>query len=186
MVNNTDKSAFVINGHGRNRYEVHNDGTVISLGRIGARGYVVKDKKLTQAENNNGYLRVSMNLTGKSKSYFVHRLVAKCFVENPYCLPVVNHKDGNKHNNHYSNLEWVTSSENNKHAFALKLRKPVVHRGEDHAMHKLTQEEVDYIRSVHLPRHDIYGSKPLACRFGVRPQTITDIVHGRSWSHQSG
>lgn len=173
----------IINGYKRNRYEVHNDGTVISLGRIGARGHVVKDRELTPRENSNGYLRVSMNLTGKQKEYLLHRLVATHFVENPNSLPVVNHKDGNKHNNHFSNLEWLTSSDNNKHAFATGLRKPTPHIGEHHSMHKLTQADVDYIRRVHRPRHSEYGSKPLANKFGVRPQTITEIVHGRSWKH---
>ena len=171
----------VIDGYGRNKYEIHDDGTVISLGRIGARGYVVKDKLLTQHRNSNGYLRVSLNLDGKSKCYFVHRLVATHFVENPWCSPVVNHKDGNKHNNHFTNLEWVTSSENNKHAFSTGLRKPTVNCGEKHGGRKLSQEDVDYIKKVHCPWHSEYGSNSLAEKFGVRPQTITDIVHGRSW-----
>jgi hypothetical protein len=164
---------------------VRDDGTVISIGRIGARGYVVKDRKLTPHENSNGYLRVSMNLTGKQKEYFVHRLVATHFVENPNKLLVVNHKDGNKRNNHFSNLEWVTSSENNKHAFATGLKTPKPHYGENHAMHKLTQLDVDYIKTVHCPWDSICGSKALAKKFGVRPQTITEIVHGRSWKHGS-
>lgn len=70
----------IIQGWGRNKYEVYEDGTVISLGRIGARGYIVKDKVLTQRPNSTGYLRVGMNLSGKHKEYFVHRLVAECFV----------------------------------------------------------------------------------------------------------
>lgn len=178
----TNDRTFVINGFKNTRYEVHSDGTVISLGRVGARGYVVKDRKLVPHRNSNGYLRVSMNLTGKNQSYFVHRLVAQCFVENPESKPVVNHKDGNKLNNHFSNLEWVTSSENNKHAFATGLKKPVMRCGESHGMHKLTQADVDYIRGVHTPWNSDCGSKALADKFGVRPQTITDIVRGRSWT----
>lgn len=171
----------IIKGAGRNKYMVHDDGTVVALGRVGARGYIVKDRTLSTRKNSSGYLRVSMNLTGKQKEYFVHRIVASCFVGNPNNAPVVNHKDGDKLNNHFSNLEWVTSAENNRHAFATGLKTPTVLRGEKHNCHKLTQIEVDYIRKVHCPNHKEFGSKPLACRFGVRPQTITDIVHGRSW-----
>lgn len=182
----TNDRTFVINGFKRTRYEIHSDGTVVSLGRVGQRGYVVKDRKLVPHRNSSGYLRVSMNLTGKNREYFIHRLVAQCFVDNPENKPVVNHKDGDKSNNHFSNLEWVTSSENSKHAFRSGLSKAPALRGEKHSMHKLSQADVDYIRAVHTPWDSDCGSKALAERFGVRPQTITEIVHGRSWLPASG
>ena len=59
----------------------------------------------------------------KNKMFTVHRLVALHFVPGRTNeRDVVNHKDGNKNNNHVSNLEWVTYSENNKHAFAIGRR----------------------------------------------------------------
>lgn len=64
-----------------------------------------------------GYHYVGISYNNNYKKFRVHRLVAEYFVENPYNKPTVNHKDGNKLNNDYRNLEWVTISENTKHAF---------------------------------------------------------------------
>lgn len=59
------------------------------------------------------------------KGYYcrVHAHVAELFIPNPGNKPVVNHIDGNKRNPHADNLEWVTYSENTKHAYALGLIK---------------------------------------------------------------
>ena len=64
-----------------------------------------------------GYLYHDLRFNGKRYTRRVNRLVAEAFLDNPKNLPVVNHKDGNKLNNHVDNLEWCSYSENNKHAY---------------------------------------------------------------------
>ena len=71
-----------------------------------------------------GYVRVKLNYGDRSKKYMVHRLVAMAFIPNPDNKPEVNHIDGDKHNNNAENLEWVTRSENIRHAFSTGLMKP--------------------------------------------------------------
>lgn len=67
----------------------------------------------------NGYKVVSIMGT----IYYVHRLLALTYLENPENKKIVNHKDGNKLNNTLENLEWTTSSENNTHAIQNGLSK---------------------------------------------------------------
>lgn len=62
------------------------------------------------------YLKYTLAYTFKRSPMNVHKLVATAFISNPYNLPIINHLDGNKMNNHVSNLEWTTHENNMKHA----------------------------------------------------------------------
>jgi len=59
-----------------------------------------------------GYFLINLNKNGVQKTFSVHRIVAKTFIENPMNKKEVNHLDENKLNNHVNNLLWVTSKEN--------------------------------------------------------------------------
>jgi len=78
-------------------------------------------KILNPIKHHSGYLFVNIN----KKKYVIHRLVAILFIDNPLNKKEVNHKNGIKSDNNISNLEWVTASENSKHAYYLKLRKSI-------------------------------------------------------------
>jgi hypothetical protein len=84
-------------------YEVSNMGRVRSLPRKTTRG-----KILSPAIDKDGYYKVNLVDGERSKTYGIHRLVAQAFIENPFNLPVVNHKDENKQNNRADNLEYCT------------------------------------------------------------------------------
>ena len=72
-----------------------------------------------------GYLQVSLKIdeTNKFSNRYIHRLVAIYWIDNPNNKREVNHKDGNKENNNINNLEWVTSSENQKHRHSIGINK---------------------------------------------------------------
>lgn len=69
------------------------------------------------------YVKNVLSKNGKTKTFRIHRLVALHFIENPKNKLEVNHKDWNKNNNHVSNLEWMTRSENVQHSFDTWLKK---------------------------------------------------------------
>lgn len=110
-------------------YQVSNFGQVRSVDRIiEHHGYKQfwHGKLITKNKYNytkpNLYILVSLNRGGVSNIKGVHRLVAEAFIPNPENKEQVNHKDGNKHNNCITNLEWVTRSENISHAWKIGLQ----------------------------------------------------------------
>jgi hypothetical protein len=108
-------------------YQVSNMGRVKSLERIVSprkQGQRIAHEKIKQSKHTkDGYLEVTLCKNCKPKSIRTHRLVAHAFCENPFNKAEVNHIDGNKLNNRADNLEWVTSSENQIHAYKLGLQK---------------------------------------------------------------
>lgn len=107
-----------------NLYLVSNYGRVKSLerySRYNNRRYQTKIIKCHY--NTKKYLDVELSNNEFRNRYRIHRLVAEAFIPNPENKPQVNHKDGNKANNHVDNLEWCNNSENQKHAFANGLNK---------------------------------------------------------------
>lgn len=140
-------------------YEVHFDGRV----RNKTTGHVLKP-----ADNGKGYKFVHLynGQTPKGRGCLVHRLVLSTHdVFIPEGNLDVNHIDGNKSNNHIHNLEWVTKSENTRHAHLTCLFK-----------NKLTIEQVKEIKN--LLNTTNYGYSQLGRMFGVRHSTIWKIANG--------
>ncbi|MGH1111214.1 NUMOD4 motif-containing HNH endonuclease [Bacillus paranthracis] len=165
-------------------YEVSNFGDVKVLDRE-VRGKLdsirkVKGRMLKKHNDTSGYPTVTLTgEDGKRKTIAVHRLVASTFLESIEGKQVVNHKDGNKTNNHVENLEWVTHSENTLHAIENGLKE--VSDGENSPRAKFTQEEIDWIRENYIPRHKEFGQRALARRFGVVQGTIHKIINNGAY-----
>lgn len=99
-------------------YQISTSGQIKSSDRPVWHGTFMYTRKGTIRKpfNTSGYDAVRLSKDGKKTFFTVHRLVALTFIPNPDNLPEVNHKDGNKLNNHVDNLEWCTPSQNTQHA----------------------------------------------------------------------
>jgi hypothetical protein len=103
-------------------YKISSSGNVKCLNYAGCAGNVKNlcPSLLKNSHNKVGYMRIKLRKGTDGKAHMIARLVASSFVLNPENKPQVNHKDGNTLNNHYSNLEWVTPSENILHSWRCK------------------------------------------------------------------
>lgn len=99
-------------------YDVSNYGRVRSK-HNNKYGIIHKYKILKPQLNGPGYPCVILHKNKQIKMIRIHRLVAEYFIPNPKNKPEVNHKDADKTNNYYKNLEWVTGKENVAHAWKL-------------------------------------------------------------------
>jgi hypothetical protein len=100
------------------------DYSILRDGRV----YSFKTRKFLSGTLRNGYVKLTLLNRYKPKTFVIHRLVAQAFIPNPENKPEVNHIDGNKLNNHVSNLEWCTRIENYRHAVSnnLAFRSPKI------------------------------------------------------------
>ena len=116
-------------------YQVSSIGQVRSVVRQVSNGHGMTEHPERLLKPNTlakGYYQVTLYKDNKRKSFQVHRLVAQAFVDNPNNMPQVNHINGNKQDNTFSNLEWCDNSENQKHAWRIGLQKPhYCHGGAD-------------------------------------------------------
>jgi hypothetical protein len=152
-------------------YEVSNFGRVKGL----KTGKVLKPRITAY-----GYLEVGLCNSGKRKSKTVHRIVAENFLLKGEGRLVVNHIDGEKRNNHTSNLEWVTQKENVNHAVKLGLH--VVGRGSQSPHHKLNEMQVLTIETL----VGIKTNAEIARHYKINPTTVCDIKTGKTWSWLTG
>ena len=145
------------------------------------------NKWLKPAPSSNGYKNVRLH----GKTHSIHRLVAMAFCDNSEGKGCVNHIDGNKHNNHADNLEWVTASENMSHARKNGLqvnseaqRKAAAKQAYSMGMQnrKLTMQEAREIRQRHSAGEKL---KPLSDEYGVSVFVASNIARNVSYKEAS-
>jgi len=162
-------------------YEVSEIGQVRSVNRfVPCRG----GKRLVEGRvlkpfvcKNTGYLQVMI----ARKKYSVHRLIAEAFCGAHTDDQVVNHKDGNRQNNVASNLEWITRSENIRHAYRVLGIKNSM-KGRFSAEHPSSKPVVSQdIRSGEVK---YYASAMDAVREGFNSSCISRCCSGQNASHK--
>ena len=108
----------------------------------------------------------------------VHRLVADAFIPNKLLKPQINHKNGVRDDNRLENLEWVTASENVRHAYDTGITKPA--KGERHPHSKL--DDIKVMTIVTSLKNGQSGAS-LARLYGVNQSIVSDINRFKSWKH---
>ena len=133
--------------------------------------------ELKQRLNEDGYPQVTLgNKKVRRTAIRVHQIICKLFVENPNNKPEVNHIDGIKTNNHYTNLEWNTRNEQMAHAYRLGLKS---NHGEHNPKSKLSEPDVLEIRRLYSEGWKIYEIRN---KFGRGWSTIYNIVIRNTWN----
>jgi hypothetical protein len=154
-------------------YKISPEGNVLSLNYSGG-----KSSRILKFGTSRDYLNVTLYKDKKPITVKPHRLVAALFCNNPDNKAEVNHIDGNKLNNNYKNLEWVSSSENQRHAYdILKVESA---RGSKHGMSKLTEFQVLEIYAL-IKSKTPYSE--IVTMFDISKATITNIKTGLTWGH---
>lgn len=128
-------------------YQVSSFGRIKSLRRK-TRNY--SDKILSQSKDKNGYPIINLCKNGIALTFRVPSIVCRHFLKRRRFKKEVNHIKGIKTDNRYHQLEWVTSQENQLHAFRTGLQ--VSHKGEAHGQAKLSERDIRYIRESVEPR----------------------------------
>jgi hypothetical protein len=154
-------------------YQILEDGKILTL--VQRTGKISKNKEwrlLSDQISSEGYITHRYNY----KYLSAHRTVYQKFIGDLDYTKQINHKDGNRQNNHYSNLELVSQSENGLHSFRVLKRKPV------YGFCKINFEIAEEIR---LQRGLGFSYKYLSEKFNISESSVADILAYRTWKPKS-
>lgn len=132
------------------------------------------EKFLSPSIDKNGYLRVVLTKNKKTKTFFIHKLVALTFLEDPQNKKIINHIDKNKKNNYYKNLEWCTCKENVRHSIEEYV-------GSGNGNSKINETVALYIKKV-LKFKKLTISE-ISKNTNISKWIIADINRNKNWKH---
>lgn len=160
-------------------YEISSYGRFRSIDRVYPSGRKIKGVLKKIRYNEKGYCIADISYMNKGGIVRIHKLVALAFIPNDDNKPEVNHKDGNKENNHVDNLEWATRQENIDHS----VKNNLAVKGEDIHNSKLKVDDVVNIRNLYSQQKDSFNYKEVANYYNVGLATIYDVIARRTWNH---
>ena len=166
----TDKAVVEKKRFRDTKYIIYSNGDI----QNGKTGLFLKTQ-----DNGTGYEKVTLTHKGIQHQFYVHRLVAECFVEkckDEIDRVQVNHKNGNKRCNHFWNLEWVNNSENQKHAHRTGLKK----NGNQLWNGKFSKDNI--MRIKRLKKSGMLQYR-IAEIMNVSKSTISDIVNDKRYKY---
>lgn len=137
-------------------------------------------KQMKQMVNTRGYKVVSLTKDKKTRSEFVHRIVASAFVDNPFDYPFVNHIDEDKTNNLPENLEWCTAQYNSNYGTAIKRRLNTLKRNGTSTKGRPSEKQKPIIATAEDGVEVIFNnSYEAAAKTGAKRQNIYACCYGK-------
>ena len=148
-------------------------------------GEITRNGKVIKTRLRTGYPSYTECINNIKRDVYVHRKVAETYIPNPHNLPCVNHIDGNRENNHVSNLEWVTHKENSQHASKMGLNDYQRTRKTKNnvSARKITMTQANEIRSKYVAGSRAYGARALGREYGLPHPAILAILKGKTYTH---
>lgn len=135
-----------------------------------------KGRLLRDFNNGHGYRYITLSYPVRA-NYYVHRIIAETWCDNPNQYNEINHKDFNRKNNHADNLEWVSRKENMQH----NVDHDRVSYGEKSGTNKLKETQILEILN-HFKENPTANKTNVANKYGIGDPTIHKILFGKRWT----